>query len=442
VLTVSRGAALYVGALVGPGLLLVPGLATQVAGPASVLAWGALIALSAPIAATFARLGVRHPVPGGVTAYVEEAFGPTAAAVTGTWFVTAVVAGGPAVALIGGLYVADLAGGGRTTAVAVALTLLLGVLAANGAGLRLSSGLQLALSAVLVTTVTLAVAVSLPTGGPERWTPFAPHGWWAVGTAANLLIWLIIGWEAMAQLAGEFAHPARDLPRAVVLAFVVIAVLYAGLGAATVVVTAGRGTTVPLADLMQAAFGTPGRRATTVLAVVLTAGTMNVYTASAARLAAALASAGALPGWLAGDAARDVPRRPLVALAVSGPLLLAALGAGLVTPAEAVRATSACFVAVYVLALAAATRILDGAARAVAALATVLTLVVAAFSAWYLLVPLAAAALAVGVARASRGPASEAGASEAGTSRDTAAHALHGDRAVPPGPGTGVRAGP
>src|SRR6185369_16717143 len=64
-LTVPRGAALYVGALIGPGLLLVPALAARAAGPASIVAWIALLLLSAPLAITFAALGVRHPVAGG-----------------------------------------------------------------------------------------------------------------------------------------------------------------------------------------------------------------------------------------------------------------------------------------------------------------------------------------------------------------------------------------
>src|ERR687887_693301 len=120
-LSVPRGAALYVGALVGPGLLLVPSLAVQATGPASVLAWATLLVLSAPLAITFAALGVRHPVAGGVSAYVREAFGDAAAAVTGVWFLTAVVFGGPAVALIGGYYVADLTGSGTAAAVGVGL---------------------------------------------------------------------------------------------------------------------------------------------------------------------------------------------------------------------------------------------------------------------------------------------------------------------------------
>jgi amino acid efflux transporter len=115
-LTVPRGAALYVGALVGPGLLLVPALAAEAAGPASIVAWAALLVLSAPLAVTFAALGVRRPVAGGVSAYVREGFGDTAAAVTGAWFLAAGIFGGPAVALIGGYYVADLTGSGTGVA--------------------------------------------------------------------------------------------------------------------------------------------------------------------------------------------------------------------------------------------------------------------------------------------------------------------------------------
>src|SRR6266511_3332168 len=145
-LTVPRGAALYIGALVGPGLLLVPSLAAEAAGPASTVAWAALLVLSAPLAVTFAALGIRHPVAGGVSAYVREAYGDTAAAVTGVWFMTAVVFGGPAVALIGGYYVADLTHSGTALAVAVGLAMYGTVLLANAVGLRVSSGFQLALS--------------------------------------------------------------------------------------------------------------------------------------------------------------------------------------------------------------------------------------------------------------------------------------------------------
>src|SRR5947208_5621069 len=134
-LGVLRGAALYIGALIGPGLLLVPALAVQAAGAASIVAWAALLVLSAPLAITFAALGVRHPVAGGVSAYVREGLGERAAAVTGGWFLTAVMIGAPAVSLIGGYYVADLTGSGSTVATLVGLAMFATVVLANVFGL-------------------------------------------------------------------------------------------------------------------------------------------------------------------------------------------------------------------------------------------------------------------------------------------------------------------
>ena len=245
---------------------------------------------------------------------------------------------------------------------------------------------------MLVLVIAVAVAIALPSRGGDNWTPFAPHGWWAIGTAANILVWLFVGWEAVAQLAGEFRRPEHDLPRAMALAFGVVTVLYAGLATATIAVTAGTHSRVPLADLISVGFGRAGRDATAVLAVALTMGTMNVYIGGSSKLIASLAQERALPSWLAGDAYRSVPRRPLVLLAVAGVLILGGLVAGFSSTDDLVRATSACFIAVYLAALLSATRILTGGVRVAAIVTFVLVLVVAAFSAWFLVVPLVAGA--------------------------------------------------
>ena len=68
-LTVAQGAALSVGAVLGTGVITLPALAAEVAGPASLLAWAALVLLSVPLASTFAALGARHPDGGGVSTY-------------------------------------------------------------------------------------------------------------------------------------------------------------------------------------------------------------------------------------------------------------------------------------------------------------------------------------------------------------------------------------
>ena len=74
-LTTSRGAALYIGAILGPGLLLLPGLAAAEAGPASILAWLALLGLSGLFAAVFSALGRQVPSAGGVMGYVTAGLG-------------------------------------------------------------------------------------------------------------------------------------------------------------------------------------------------------------------------------------------------------------------------------------------------------------------------------------------------------------------------------
>ena len=403
-LGVLHGSALYLGALIGPGLLLIPALAVERAGAASIVAWVALLVLSAPLAITFAALGVRHPVAGGVSTYVREGLGDDAAAVTGGWFLVAVLIGAPAVSLIGGYYVAALTGSGTIVATCVGFAMFLAVLAANVLGLRVSAGFQLALSSVLIVVVALAVAVALPSQAGEHWSPFAPHGWWAIGTAANILVWLFVGWEAVAQLAGEFRRPEVELPRAMAIAFVTVSVLYLGLAVATVGVTSGSGSRVPLADLISVGFGRAGRDATAVLAVALTMGTMNVYLGAAAKLAASLAGEGALPRWLAGDAERSVPRRPLAVISPVVILILAGLAAGVGSTDDLVRATSALFIAVYVLALTSATRILEGRVRAAAVVSLAGSCVLAVFSAWFLIVPIVAAVASVLLRRQLRSP--------------------------------------
>src|SRR5258708_24179912 len=127
-LTTSRGAALYIGALLGPGLLLLPGLAAAQAGPASILAWLALLVLSGLFAAVFAAWGRHSPSAGGVIGYVTAGLGPRAGLATGWMFLAGVVCGAPIVCLIGASYVTDLTRGGQLARAAVAAMLLLTVL--------------------------------------------------------------------------------------------------------------------------------------------------------------------------------------------------------------------------------------------------------------------------------------------------------------------------
>jgi amino acid efflux transporter len=201
-----------------------------------------------------------------------------------------------------------------------------------------------------------------------------------------------VGWEAVAHLAGDFSNPRRQLPRAMLVAFAVVAVLYLGLAVTTVAVLGGApGSAVPLADLMQRGLGGAGSALTAGAAVLLTVGT-NAYIAGATRLARALAADGSMPRAMAR------PGAPLIVIAAASVAILAALAAGLVDVDPIVRAISTAFVAVYVSATAAGVRLLGGRLRASAALSLALVVVVLAFSGPYIAAPagIALVALACG----------------------------------------------
>jgi amino acid efflux transporter len=403
-LTVPQGAALYIGAVLGTGVVALPALAAQAAGPASLVAWLALVVLSVPLAATFAALGARYPDAGGVSTYVRYAFGARASAVVGWCFYFAVPVGAPAAALFAGAYTASVLGGGQVTATATAFGLMAVVTAANMGGLRVSGRLQLGLAGLLVTLLLVTTVTSLPQARLSNLTPFAPHGWFAVASAAALLVWSFAGWEAITHLAADFRRPARDLPRAAAIAVVVVGVLYLGVAGATVLVlgAAASDSSAPLADLLAIGVGGPARVLAALAAVLLTLGTMNAYYAGAAKLGAALGRDGALPGWLAvGSQAGEVPRRSLAVVSGTAALALAAVTAAGVGVRPLVLLTTGCFVLVYALGTAAAIRLLPAgsAARRMAFVALIAVAALLAATGGYLLWPLALAAVALGYQR-------------------------------------------
>src|SRR3954451_67263 len=255
-LSVPSGAALYIGALLGPGLLLLPGLAARQAGPASILAWVGLLGLSALLAIVFSSLGARLSSAAGVAGYTAAGLGRRAGSVVGWCFLAGVVAGAPVVCLVGASYVTTLTGGGRLVRAGIAAGLLVLVLLLALGGVRVGVAAQLGLVAVLVVVVVLAVGGSAPHAKAASWTPFAPHGWGAIGQAAATLMLSFVGWEAGAPLTSRFADPRRQLPRVIATAFTVTVVIYLGLAAATISVP-GRsaGTDVPLASLLAIGLG-------------------------------------------------------------------------------------------------------------------------------------------------------------------------------------------
>ncbi|MFD7022771.1 APC family permease [Promicromonospora sukumoe] len=356
-LSVPQGAALTLGAMLGTGVISLPALAADVAGPASLVAWGALVLLSVPLATTFAALGARHPDGGGVATYARLAFGERAATMVGWAFYATIPVGAPAAAGFAGAYVADATGGGAGTALVTTVAIIAVCAVMNWFDLRVSGTAQLVIAGSVALLLAVAVVVALPHAQPGNLTPFAPHGWGAVGSAAALLVWAFAGWEILGSLSAEYRRPARDIPRATAIAVTAVGVLYLGTAFATVAVLGPNPGPAPLSDLLVLGFGEGARPVTTVVAVLLTVGAINVYFAGGSRMGAALARDGALPAWLAATPGRT-PRRSLLlitAVALGTTATLAVLR--LSTDAILLMAT-ATFSLLYVVGAAAALRLL------------------------------------------------------------------------------------
>jgi amino acid efflux transporter len=386
-ITLPQATALYAGSVIGAGVLVLPGVAARLAGPASLLAWLAVALLGVPIALTFAALAARFPAAGGVAAFTERAFGPALSTVVGWFYFFAASVAQAAVAMTGGHYVA--AAFGTDPYIVAALVLTAAVLT-NLRGIRVSAGAQLGLSAAVVTVLVVAAASALPRVSADAFTPFAPGGWDAVGTAAVMVFFSCFGWEAITHLSAEFRDPARDAVRATLLAVGVVTAVYLGIALA-VVGTGTYGTPEQDRVAVVALLGGPDARAVAaVAALLITAGTVNAFVAATSRLGYALFPA------LGRVSARGVPGAAVAAVGgIAGGALALAAWRGWGAEAYVVLPSSM-GLTVYVVGCLAGVRLLRGWARAGAAVSALACAAIIPFAgvALWAQVSVAAAALA------------------------------------------------
>ena len=309
--------ALYVSSVLGAGILVIPGLAAQIAGPGSILAWLLLSLASYPFAYTFARLSARNPESGGIYSFAKEAFGAHAGAVVAWLFVAWVIIGAPAISLAAGSYVASSVPLTRPETFLIAGLLLLSAYAVNYRGIRLSGRVQLVTVAVIVAVLSFAVIASSASVRASNFTPFLPNGPASIGVAAALIVWSYLGYENVSNVAEEFKDPKRDFNRSVAISVLLISTLYLAVAVVTVGTASYKsgGGVTPFSTLMSSILGPSGGIVISALAVVIIFSTVNAYTAGMARVVYAAARDGGFPRVLAKvDPKTGVPRRSLLTL--------------------------------------------------------------------------------------------------------------------------------
>ncbi|WP_406234663.1 APC family permease [Nocardia sp. NBC_01009] len=391
---VAQGVALYVCAILGAGVLVFPGQAASLAGPASLIAWTFSAAMGIPLAFTFAALASRFPDAGGVATFASRAFGASAGGVAGWWYFIAGSVGQTIVPLTAGYYVADALGLSQHWEPPIAAGVLAVAVIANLVGLELGARVQIVLAIGVAIILITVILVALPRIQFGSLTPFAPHGVNGVGQAVVVLFFAFAGWEAIAHLSAEFRDVKHTLPLATLLTILIVTVLYIGVAFA-VVGTESYGSRVldrtSLGVIIEQGLGLSAVGVVAGAAVVICLGTSNAFVASVSRLGFALGRDGWAPRILTRRNRHDAPVIAILAVAAIG-------GAGLVGAAvfgwgtdDIVFIPAVLVLATYLLGTAAAARLFTGGQRVVAVVAVALLVVTVPFAGRHLLIPLVVA---------------------------------------------------
>ncbi len=317
--------ALYVSSVLGSGILVLPGLAAQIAGPASLVAWVVLAAASYPFAFTFASLSARRPESGGIYGFVKESFGFPAAVVSGWLFAFWYITGAPAATLIAASYLAYAFPMSKLMIFVVAAIILCLAFAINYRGIVFSNRIQLAVIVAILGLLVAAVFASIGSVRTGNFVPFAPNGLVAIGTAGALIFWSYLGYENVSNVAEEFENPQRDFQRSILLSVVLISTLYLAVAVVTIGTLSYKagGSVAPFAAIFSNVLGNYGGAGTAILAIVIIFATVNAYTAGMSRVVLAVARDRGLPRWLDHiDKKSGTPTRSLMLLFGLGILAL------------------------------------------------------------------------------------------------------------------------
>lgn len=225
-LGLAQGVGLLSTSLLGTGVFAVPALGALVAGDNSLWAWPALIVLVFPVAIVFALLGRHYPSAGGVAHFVEMAFGPRMARVTGWLFLSVIPVGLPAALHIASGFTQALFGwhGWQLLMAEMATLGIVWWLGSRGASS--SANLQ-TLVAMLIVALLAAIWIYGDISASE--IPFPALSDIAISplfAALSVMFWCFVGLEAFAHMASEFRHPERDFPRALIIGLLLAGVVY------------------------------------------------------------------------------------------------------------------------------------------------------------------------------------------------------------------------
>jgi len=168
-------------------------------------------------------------------------------------------------------------------------------------GIRESAWLNSAMVGLKLVIIAFFLLVGAFYVKPENWTPFAPNGFAGIKTAAAIIFFAYIGFDAVSTAAEEARNPQRDMPIAMMASLVVCTVIYI----LVAVVLTGLlkwdqlGTAEPLATAFSANGMNWAAGIISLGAVFATTSVLVVFQLGQPRIFFAMARDGLLPQWAA-----------------------------------------------------------------------------------------------------------------------------------------------
>jgi amino acid efflux transporter len=346
---------LAIGSIAGSGILFLPSAVFVEAGRNSLLVWALATAVCLPMLLMFEDMVRADPGGNGIQAFVRSGLGDTVARCVPLMFLSVVIVGLPAGALIAGRYVAQSLGTDGSVASLAAATILLAALVSNLAGARTNRWLENAGGAALVITaiVLLISAATTEHSDPSVVAPDGGH-LHVLLPGVVLAFWTFIGFENLTFLSREFRDPRRDYLPVSAIALGVYGLLTALLTVA-IAIHVPRGKVDETTGLLQLANTMEPRRLVVAAVTVVAFGAVLLNSVAwvwgVSRLTATSAEAAIVPPALGRRTDRGVPRRAVLLI---GGLFAPVSTLLLLDPhllLDAVAATSATFIVLYLLSI-------------------------------------------------------------------------------------------
>jgi APA family basic amino acid/polyamine antiporter len=257
-----------VGAMLGSGIFVLPGLAAGMAGPWVSLSYMLAGMLVMPAVLSKAELATAMPVAGGTYVYVDRAMGPWLGTITGigTWFS---LSAKTAFALVGlGAYLVLFS---SAPAMPVALGILVALLTLNTIGAGKVSGIQVVIVAATLLSLITFATIGVPNVVLERFSPAFPQGTAGILTAAGFVFVSYSGVTKVCSIAEEVKDPDRNIPMGMLAAQLTVMTLYSLLSWVMVGVLEPadlQASITPVATAAESIFGGTGKIVFAVVAIV------------------------------------------------------------------------------------------------------------------------------------------------------------------------------